>query len=111
MRRDLEWILGAQHILESPIYGVLNVGRILWVLEEVSSRLVPSKEEAGVSLRREVPVAHRKVVELALDAYRDPSPISAEDRRMGGRAWPEKALLSFRDWARERSNGSSSGTS
>lgn len=100
--RDLAWILDGENILESPFYGVLNTARILWVLEEVSPRLVPSKNEAGEWLVREAPKRHQDVIRMALDVYRDATAVSPAERRTGGRAWPRDALLDLRDWARER---------
>lgn len=97
---DFDWIVEGEHILESPFYGVLNVARVIWALENVSGRLVPSKDEAGEWLLESAPAERRPVVRLALEAYRDPSPISPEARPRGGRAWPRQSLLAFRDWAR-----------
>lgn len=102
IRGDLEWILEGENILGSPFYGVLNVARILWVLEAASSRLVPSKEEAGEWLLTTSPAQHHSVIRLALDVYRDGSQVSPDQRRTGGRAWPRESLLEFRDWARRR---------
>ena len=102
IRADSDWIVEDEHILASPFYGVLNLARVLWVLEGVSERIVPSKEEAGEWLLEEAPEEHRAVLLMALDTYRDGSPVRPEDRRSGGRSWPRGALLRFRDWARER---------
>jgi predicted nucleotidyltransferase len=111
IRGDLAWILEGENILESPFYGVLNVGRILWVLEEASPRLVPSKEEAGDWLLRTAPDRHRQVIELALDVYRESSPVTPGERRTGGRVWPSESLIAFRDWARRRVGAPEGGTS
>ncbi len=102
IRADSDWIVEGEHILESPFYGVLNLARVLWVLEEVSERLAPSKEEAGEWLLGETPEEHRAVLAMALDAYRDASSVSPAERRTGGRSWPRAPLLRFRDWARGR---------
>jgi predicted nucleotidyltransferase len=102
IRSDSDWIVQDEHILESPFYGVLNLARVFWVLDGVSTRLVPSKDEAGEWLLAEVPEEHRAILHMALDTYRDESPLRPEDRRSGGRSWPRGALLRFRDWARER---------
>ncbi len=99
---DLAWILGDERILESPWYGVLNVARVLWVLEGDSERLVPSGEEAGEWMLERAPEPHRDVVQLALTAYRDDTEVSASDRWTAGYDWPRDALLAFRDWARGR---------
>jgi streptomycin 3"-adenylyltransferase len=105
IRGDLAWILEDEHILESPYYGILNVSRILWVLEGHSDRLAPSKEEAGEWMLEWVPDGLRGIVGLALAAYRDEARVSDEDRRTAGLEWPREALLDFRDWARERTRG------
>ena len=107
---DLVWILGGENILESPFYGILNVARILWVIEEVSPRLVPSKDEAGEWLLGRAPDRHRRVIQLALDVYRDPGVVSPAERRTGGRTWPRESLLEFRDWARARAGSSEIGS-
>lgn len=111
IRGDLDWILEGENILESPFYGVLNVGRILWVLEEASPRLVPSKDEAGEWLLRAAPDRHREVVRLALAVYRDSRPVSPDERRTGGRVWPTDSLIAFRDWARRRAGAPGAGAS
>lgn len=109
IRRDLTWILEGENILESPFYGVLNVARILWVLEAASPRLVPSKAEAGEWLLRVGPDRYRGVIQLALDVYRDPGTVLPAERRTGGRMWPTESLLGFRDWARKRARGAEAG--
>ncbi len=102
LRGDMAWILDDEHILESPYYGILNVGRVLWVLDGHSDRLAPSKEEAGEWMLGWIPSGLRDVVRLALDAYRDDAPVSEADRCTAGLAWPHEALIDFRDWARDR---------
>jgi len=102
IRRDLDWILDAENILESPFYGVLNVARILWVLEGASARLVPSKDEAGEWLLGKAPEQLREVIQRALDVYRDSGVVSPQELRTGGRTWSEESLLEFRNWARKR---------
>jgi streptomycin 3"-adenylyltransferase len=98
---DLAWILEGEHVLESPYYAILNAGRILWVLEDHSVRLAPSKEEAGEWMLGKVPADLRAVVGLALAAYRDEARVSEADRRTAGLEWPREALIDFRDWAHE----------
>jgi streptomycin 3"-adenylyltransferase len=102
IRADWAWILEDEHIIESPFYGVLNIARGLWVLEAVSTRLAPSKDEAGEWLRDRVPHELTAVVERALEVYRDDSDVDPGSRRTGGRTWSRAALLQFRDWARTR---------
>ena len=102
---DSDWIVEDEHILESPFYAVLNLARVLWVLEGASERLVPSKEEAGEWLLRTVPAEHRPVLRTALEVYRDGTPVGPEERRTGGRDWAPAPLLRFRDWGRERLDG------
>ncbi|HKK94406.1 MAG TPA: aminoglycoside adenylyltransferase domain-containing protein [Longimicrobiales bacterium] len=102
LRSDLEWILRGEHILESPYHGVLNVARVLWVLEGHADRLAPSGEEAGEWMLAWVPERHRDVVRLALAAYRDDTLIPEEERRTAGMDWPRDDLLAFRDWASGR---------
>lgn len=111
IRGDLAWILDDENILESPFYGVLNVARVLWVLEDASPRLVPSKAEAGEWLLRVAPERHHEVIRLALDVYRDSRVVSPAERRTGGRAWPKESLLDFCAWTRERAEAHEAGAS
>lgn len=95
--RDLAWILEGDHLVESPVYGVLNLCRMLWVAESGSERLVPSKEEAALWALERIPPALRPVVRKALDAYRDRSWVDPGARTTAGRTWDPAELRAFRD--------------
>lgn len=94
---DQDWILDGEHILESPVYGVLNLCRGLWIDRRFAHTSTPTKVEAGRWATGELPPELRRVVTDALDAHRDPSWISPDHRRTAGRVWDVGALLRFRD--------------
>lgn len=94
---DQDWILEGDHILESPVYGVLNLCRGLWIDRRPGHTSTPSKVEAGRWAVDEVPREVRRVVVDALDAHRDPGWIPPDHRRTAGRVWDVEALLAFRD--------------
>ncbi len=100
MMGDVQWILEEENIIETPFYGVLNLCRALWVWSGHSQRLAPSKEEAGKWALGYVSEPLRVVVEDALRAYRDPSPVTPETRKTAGRTWNRASLLEFRDHVR-----------
>lgn len=94
---DQDWILEGQNILRSPVYGVLNLCRGLWLDRRPGHTSTPSKVEAGQWAARELPRDLRRVVIDALDAHRDPGWIPPDHRRTAGRVWDVEALLRFRD--------------
>lgn len=102
VRGDLEWITAGENLLESPAYGVLNSCRVLWLWSAHSERWVPSKEEAAEWALEAAPPEHHPLIRAALDAYRDPAPVTEAQRKTAGRDWDRRALLAFRDWMRVR---------
>ena len=93
-------VLDGENILESPYYCVFNICRVLQLLE-IGERRVYSKEEGALWGLSFFPAAFAPMIQKALDVYRDDTPIAAADRRRGGVAWDDEALLVFRDYARE----------
>lgn len=94
---DQRWILEGDHILESPVYGVLNLCRGLWLDRRPGHTSTPSKVEAGLWASRQLPPGLRRVVHTALDAHRDPDWIAPDHRLTAGRVWDVEALERFRD--------------
>lgn len=94
---DQAWILTGDHILERPVYGVLNLCRGLWLDRRPAQTSTPSKVEAGLWAATQLPPELRRVVRAALDAHRDPSWIAPDHRRTAGRVWDVGALERFRD--------------
>jgi predicted nucleotidyltransferase len=101
MAGDVDWILEGENIVLTPFYGVLNLCRALWVWTSGSSRLAPSKDEAGVWALEQLPEAQTVIVSEALAAYRDPAPVTPQTRRTANRDWDREGLLAFRDHFRE----------
>ncbi len=93
---DYRWIVEDDHILETPVYGVLNCCRALALLTE-GEGTVRSKEEGGLWGLTHLPVEHRPLIEQALRCYRSPDRIDEAHRRTGGMAWDAEALRRFRD--------------
>jgi predicted nucleotidyltransferase len=105
---DFDWIVEGEHLLETPIYGVLNVCRTLQLLraEEI---VVSSKEEGGRWALAHLPAEHHPLIRQALEAYRSPAPVLPEERKTAGQLWDDDALRRFRDFARRSSRQQSAG--
>ncbi|NKI23964.1 DUF4111 domain-containing protein [Paenibacillus dendritiformis] len=99
VRDDLHWILEAEHIAETPYYGVLNVCRVFQLYAE-DSRTVHSKDEGGEWGLKHLPPDYHSLIQQALDVYRSAEPVTEERRRTGGKMWDRAKLLAFRDYAR-----------
>ena len=102
VEEDVSWILADEHILDTPVYGVLNLCRALWVVRRPGDRSTPGKAEAGHWAVEILPAHHRRLVLDTLDAHRDSRWVAPEHRRTAGRVWDAGALLSFRDDMRRR---------
>jgi streptomycin 3"-adenylyltransferase len=94
---DLEWILGDEHILESPFYGVLNGCRVLQLLVD-GPGTVANKEEGALWGIARLPAEHRPVIQAALDAYRSDRDVMPANRQRSDSPWDAAALLRFRDY-------------
>jgi len=102
IQADFDWIVDKENIVETPIYGVLNICRILLVLT-AGKECAPDKEEGALWGIENLPSEHLEIIESALEAYRDPDELlepTADSRRQGGRQWSKHKLLAFRDFAR-----------
>ncbi len=98
---DLDWILEGNNIQESPIYGVLNICRVLQVLEQ-GVGTAPSKEEGATWALGHLPSTHHKLINKALDCYQSDEPVSETERKTGGLTWAKSSLLAFRAYAAAR---------
>lgn len=92
-----------EHIIETPFYGVLNICRILQLINE-NSQTVHSKDEGGEWGLNNLPQEYHAIIQQALDAYRSSVEVSEEQRRTAGKNWNKKKLLAFRDYARRTLN-------
>lgn len=99
VRDDFDWIVTDGHILETPVYGVLNICRVLRLLQD-PERVVRSKAEGGEWAPVHLPERYRPVVDAALDAYRSSDPVTEADRRTAGRRWDREALLALAEYGR-----------
>lgn len=95
---DFGWIVDGG-ILESPFYGVLNLCRVLQVVDEPA--LPPSKEESAVWALEHVPAEHHLIVTDALECYRSAAEIPVGQRRVHGHQWNDEALRALAAFARE----------
>ena len=98
---DAAWVLAGRNILNSPVYGVLNVCRVLQ-LRQQNGHLVHSKDEAARWAIGHLPERRLGMVRLAWMAYRSEGEVCAAEQQTAGLAWPEAELLSFRDFARSQ---------
>lgn len=100
---DFEWILEDEHILETPFYGILNICRVLQLLNE-DSHTVHSKDEGGEWGLENLPAEFRPLIQKALDVYRSSDDVNEAQRRTGGQDWNKNKLLAFRDYAKKVKN-------
>lgn len=98
---DFKWILEDKNILETPFYGVLNICRVLQLIN-VDNHAVHSKDEGGEWGLVNLPEKYRPIVQQSLDAYRSSTDVTEEQRRTAGQLWDEESLLSIRDYARKQ---------
>lgn len=96
---DLNWIVEGDNIIESPYYSVLNICRVLKVLDR-GEGTIPSKEEGASWALDNLPSEHHELIVQALRTYQSDKPVTEADRKTGGVHWDERALRSFTDYAR-----------
>ena len=96
---DFDWIVADENICGSPYYCILNICRVLQLLQE-DGRQVLSKYEGGSWGIRNLPEEYTALVEKALEVYSCDRPVSEAERKVGGVAWNRAQLLAFRDYAR-----------
>lgn len=100
---DLDWVLDGG-IVDSPVYGVLNICRCALVLLD-DTDAPPSKEEGGRWALANLPIAHQHVIADALECYRSAALIPVDQRRHHGHRWDERPLLDLAEWARHALRG------
>lgn len=94
---DINWILAGENIIESPIYGVLNLCRYLAHQEQGWQQ--PMSKGAGATWALgHVPKEHCQIVAQARACYPSDEPVSADERRHDGHLWDIEALTGFRDY-------------
>ena len=98
---DFNWIVEDENICESPYYGVLNICRVMQILIDGDEKYL-SKYEGAVWGIENLPNEHIPLIQKALEVYASNEPINEFDRKTGGVTWDKAALLSFRDYAREK---------
>jgi len=106
---DFNWIVEDENICESPYYGVLNICRVMQILIDGDEKYL-SKYEGAVWGMKNLPDDHIPLIQKALEAYASNEPINEFDRKTSGSdyvetavsTWDKAALLSFRDYAREK---------
>jgi streptomycin 3"-adenylyltransferase len=94
---DLDHILEADHLSESPYYGVLNCCRVLQLEREGWDHVV-RKEEGALWALANLPSGHHALIEQALACYRSSKPVTDAERRTGGERWDLDALRAWRQF-------------
>ena len=87
-------------IVESPVYGVLNLCRSLQLVLE-DPVLPPSKEESARWALENLSVEHRPIVAAALECYRSHAQVPSDLRRFHGHRWDEEPLLDIAAYAQD----------
>ena len=101
---DLDWVLEDDHLLESPVYGVLNCCRVL-ELEDEGWDKVLSKDDGGEWALLHLPLEHHAIVAQPLSCYRSPEQVPESERRTDGHSWAAAALSELRHYVREQLSG------
>jgi len=99
VEEDSAWVLADGNLLQSPLYGILNVCRVLQ-LRHQRDRQVHSKDEAARWALAHLPPTHHNVVRQAWTAYRSEAEVASSERQTAGLTWPGEDLRNFRDFAR-----------
>jgi streptomycin 3"-adenylyltransferase len=95
---DFAGIVEGDGLAQNPVYGVLNVCRVLQLLAE-GPATVASKEEGGHWALGHLPDDHHPVIRQALRGYRSARPVPEAGRATDGMPWDPAALRAFRDFA------------
>jgi streptomycin 3"-adenylyltransferase len=98
---DFDWIVADENICGSPYYSILNICRVLQMLQE-HGRQVLSKYEGGLWGIRNLPQEYAALVEKALEVYMSDKLVNDAERKTGGVPWDRSELLAFRDYARNQ---------
>lgn len=101
---DLHWVLEDDHLLESPVYGVLNCCRTLRLEDEGWDKVL-SKDDGGEWALLHLPAEHHAIVAQALACYRSPEHVPESERRTDGHSWDAEALSELRHYVREQLSG------
>jgi len=88
-----------EDIMKMPINNVLNICRVLQLLEQRTTT-VHNKDEGAAWGLSHLPLEFRPLIQKAADAYHSTKSVSVQDRKTGGIAWDKADLLAFRDFAR-----------
>jgi len=98
---DFNWIVEGENICESPYYGVLNICRVMQILTDGNEKYL-SKYEGAVWGMENLPNEHIPLIQKALEICASNDLIDEHERKTSGIMWNKAALLSFRDYAREK---------
>lgn len=98
---DFDWTVSDKNICESPYYCILNICRVLQLLEE-DGRQILSKYEGGLWGIRNLPQEYSALVGKALEVYSSDRAVDEAERKTGGVTWDRAELLAFRDYAKSR---------
>jgi predicted nucleotidyltransferase len=95
---DYRKIVHEEDIVKMPINNVLNICRVLQLLQQKTTD-VHSKDEGAAWGLDHLPAEFKPLIQRALDTYHSAQPVSVQDRKTGGIPWNKKELLAFRDYA------------
>jgi len=96
---DYRKIVHEDDIVKMPINNVLNVCRVLQLLQQKTTEIHNKDEGAAWGLMH-LPMEFVPLIQKVLDTYHSSQAVSLADRMTGGIAWDKNALLLFRDYAR-----------
>jgi len=97
---DLDYILNNENIYKSPIYGVLNICRVLKLITS-EEREIQSKYEGGKWGIDNLPDEYKPLIEEALDIYCSNSAVNKEDKT-GGLIWNKEELDRLCDYVKRK---------
>jgi len=98
---DLDFILTDENIMKSPIYGVLNICRVLKLIT-TKEKSIQSKYEGGKWGIENLPMEFKPLIEKALEAYCSDTVINRNESKTGGIIWNKNELNQFCEYVKNQ---------
>jgi streptomycin 3"-adenylyltransferase len=100
---DLDWILDGENIYDSPIYGVLNICRVLKLITS-NEEAVQSKYEGGKWGIKNLPNECKPIIKKALEIYCSNEIINRNELETGGIIYNRNELNYLCDYIKNKRN-------
>jgi streptomycin 3"-adenylyltransferase len=97
---DLDWILSEENIIKSPIYGVLNICRVLKLITS-NRRSIQSKYEGGKWGIKNLPKEYKTLIQKSLEIYCSNTVVTKDKLKTGGIIWDKEELKKICNYVKE----------